>query len=266
MARIRTVKPGFFKHSELFDAEVETGLPLRLGYAGLWVCCDREGRFKWRPRELKLDALPFDTCDFSRVLDALESRGFLVKYESEGEVYGYVPTWHKHQFINNRESVSGLPEPPSIQSIDASITRIVRVDHESDTCLEGKEIREGDKGKEGDARERATAPLSRPVLLSRSAGADGEFIAATGLMQELKLAATAGDIRVMAQVIMLEAPERGGVEAATDWLRDRAIDARTRGESVNIFWFKDRKFDKGKRTSQEWDTFVAEGGTRDDEK
>jgi hypothetical protein len=155
MARIRTIKPGFFKHSALFDAEKETGLPLRLGYAGLWVCCDREGRFKWRPRELKLDALPFDDCDFSRVLDALASRGFLVKYESAGEVYGHIPTWRKHQFINNREAASEIPEPPSIQSIDASITRHCRVDHASDTRLEGKEIGEGDKGREGDARERA---------------------------------------------------------------------------------------------------------------
>jgi hypothetical protein len=87
MGRIRTIKPEFFKHSGLFDGERETGLPLRLGFAGLWTCCDREGRFKWRPRELKLDALPYDECDFSLVLDALASltyRWGIAKFFGEG--------------------------------------------------------------------------------------------------------------------------------------------------------------------------------------
>jgi hypothetical protein len=70
LARIRTIKPEFFRHADLYEAEKETGLPLRLAFAGLWTAADREGRFKWRPRELKLDCLPHDDVDFSRVLDA----------------------------------------------------------------------------------------------------------------------------------------------------------------------------------------------------
>jgi hypothetical protein len=34
MARIRTIKPEFFRHGGLFDAEIETGLPLRVAFAG----------------------------------------------------------------------------------------------------------------------------------------------------------------------------------------------------------------------------------------
>jgi hypothetical protein len=30
MSRIRTIKPDFFTHEDLFDAEQESGLPLRL--------------------------------------------------------------------------------------------------------------------------------------------------------------------------------------------------------------------------------------------
>ncbi|GAA4169527.1 hypothetical protein [Shinella granuli] len=82
MARIRTIKPEFFKHEGIFDAEQETGLPLRLAFAGLWTQCDREGRFAWRPRQLKVDILPYDELDFLRVLDALATRGFIVKYAS----------------------------------------------------------------------------------------------------------------------------------------------------------------------------------------
>lgn len=112
MARIRTIKPEFFRHEELFDAEQETGFPLRLAFAGLWTVCDREGRFRWCPRQIKLDVLPHDNVDFSRVLDALTTRGFIVKYTINGEAFGYVPSWGRHQVINNRESVSELPEPP----------------------------------------------------------------------------------------------------------------------------------------------------------
>lgn len=148
MGRIRTIKPEFFKHSALFDAEQETGLPLRLGFAGLWTCCDREGRFKWRPRELKLDVLPYDDCEFSRVLDALATRGFLIQYTDGTEVFGHIPSWKSHQFINNKEPSSKLPEPPVNQEHNALVTRDERVEDAS--MMRG--VKEG-KGKEGERKE-----------------------------------------------------------------------------------------------------------------
>ena len=48
--RIRTVKPEFFTHEGLFDAEKATKLPLRVAFVGLWCAADREGRFRWEPR------------------------------------------------------------------------------------------------------------------------------------------------------------------------------------------------------------------------
>ena len=137
MARIRTIKPEFFKHERLFDAELETGLPLRLAFAGLWTQCDREGRFHWRPRALKTDVLPYDEIDFSRVLDVLVTRGFVVKYACQGEEYGCIPSWNKHQVINNRESKSEIPPQPenkrelvdTVEQSDASATRRPRVGH-----------------------------------------------------------------------------------------------------------------------------------------
>lgn len=111
MARIRTIKPEFFQHHELFEAEEATGLPLRLAFAGLWTCADREGRFKWRPHALKLSCLPYDDVDFARVLDALAIHGFIVRYEVDGQAYGAVPSWQKHQTINLREASSKLPGP-----------------------------------------------------------------------------------------------------------------------------------------------------------
>lgn len=111
MARIRTIKPGFFRHVSLYDGERETGFPLRIAFAGLWTCADREGRFKWEPRELKLDCLPHDEVDFSKILDALASVGVIVKYENDQGVFGFIPSWKKHQVINQREAKSELPVP-----------------------------------------------------------------------------------------------------------------------------------------------------------
>ena len=149
MARIRTIKPEFFKHSGLYDAERETSLPLRLAFAGLWVCADRAGRFKWRPRELKLEALPYDDVDFERVMDALATRGFVVRYASGDDEFGYIPSWKHHQFINNKEPQSSIPNPPINQHIDASATREQREEDANET----RGVKEGKgKGREGERK------------------------------------------------------------------------------------------------------------------
>ncbi len=167
MGRIRSIKPELFTDADLFDAEKETGLPLRLAYPGIWTQCDRDGRFKWKPRELKLAVLPYDDLDFSRVLDALKTRGYLVKYEVTGEVFGCVRTWKRHQFINNREALSQIPEPPSSQILDASSTRGKREDYatSTDVVKEGKGKEEGKEGM-GNRLARRNTPLSPDRCLS----------------------------------------------------------------------------------------------------
>jgi len=144
--RIRTIKPSLFLHEELFDVENETGLPIRLAYVGLFCQCDREGRFKWQPRSLGAQILPFDGVDFSRVLDALATRGFIVRYASNGVDFGHIPSWSKHQVINNRESKSDIPPPvasidteTTSEDVDASGTREARVKHASHRERKGME-------------------------------------------------------------------------------------------------------------------------------
>jgi hypothetical protein len=171
MARIRTIKPEFFNHEELFDLEAETKLPLRIAFAGLWTVCDREGRFKWRPRSIKAQVLPYDDVDFSRVLDALTTRGFVVKYASNGVEYGHVPGFGRHQVVNNREAASVLPKPPETPQNtgnprvpDACGTREPREGHAGAVEGNGKEV-EGN-GKEGDSTEPeipATVPVFDPT-------------------------------------------------------------------------------------------------------
>jgi hypothetical protein len=149
--RIRTIKPEFFLCEELFDLEMETGLPLRVAYAGLWCAADREGRFEWRPRMLQTQILPYDNADFSRVLDALRTRGFVVKYTVNDRDYGVIPSFTTHQVINNREKASQLPAPPEEALPEPIPTRASRVDDACPTPLvhtsaEGKGREQGKEG------------------------------------------------------------------------------------------------------------------------
>lgn len=138
--RIRTIKPQFFTHEELYALEVETKLPIRIAFAGLWCAADREGRFKWEPRRLGIQILPYDQVDFSRVLHALTTRGLLVRYRVGDVWFGAIPSWKKHQFINNKETPSEIPDVLFAEEVDASVTREPRVDHA---------IHKEGKGKEG---------------------------------------------------------------------------------------------------------------------
>ncbi len=166
MMRIRTVKPELFKHDELFDLERETGLPIRLAWIGLFCYCDREGRFPWKPRPMKAEILPYDDdVDFFLILDALESKGFIVRYAVDGETFGRIPKWKDHQVINNKEAKSKLPPPPDTQleldfnlrDDDASATREARVNHATGTrppsCLRGKEGKGRELERKGKGKE-----------------------------------------------------------------------------------------------------------------
>lgn len=153
--RIRTIKPEFFTHEGLFDAEKSTGLPLRVGYAGLWCAADKSGRFKWEPRRLGVAILPYDGIDFSRVLDACLTRGFLVKYRVKDAWFGAIPSWVKHQFINNRETPSTIPDVSEAEELDASITRDPRDDDAFHKERKGKGKEEEGNGKP------PKAPLSK---------------------------------------------------------------------------------------------------------
>ncbi len=112
MARKRLIAPAFFSHGALFDAEQESGLPLRVAYAGLWGHADRAGTFDWRPRELKLAILPYDAVNFADVLDALGAAGFVRRYTVGGKEYGVIPTLGRWQHFHKNEVKSERPAPP----------------------------------------------------------------------------------------------------------------------------------------------------------
>lgn len=115
MARIRSIKPDFFRNEELQDLEASNpGEKVMLVFAGLWGHCDNQGRFEWKPRTLKLDILPFLDFDLSKTLELLSSAGLIRKYTVGGKVYGFIHTFTKHQRITGKEAHDGskFPDPP----------------------------------------------------------------------------------------------------------------------------------------------------------
>ena len=137
MARQRLIRPEFFRHAELYDAEVQSGLPLRLAYAGLWTVADRRGLFVWKPRELKIEVLPHDVVDFAAVLDALVSSGFVYRYVVDGKEYGCIPSFERHQSFNKREQpdkrIPAPTEPRPTPAKHGTSTVQTPVRHQTDT-------------------------------------------------------------------------------------------------------------------------------------
>lgn len=144
MARIRTIKPELARHEGLFELERASGFPIRLAWALLPTICDREGRFKWRPRAMKYDILPYDELDFAALLDVLRAAGLLVKYRVGDDWYGVIPTFTKHQHVNSRELDSVLPGP---DAADETMTRAARVEDAS--ADRNSPARGEGKGREG---------------------------------------------------------------------------------------------------------------------
>lgn len=103
--RARNLKPGFFKNEDL----VELPPLARILFVGLWCMADREGRLEDRPRRIKIEVLPYDDCDVDDLLDALEGRNFILRYQAEGKSCIQVVNFLKHQQPHYKEAASELP-------------------------------------------------------------------------------------------------------------------------------------------------------------
>jgi hypothetical protein len=104
---MRTLKPSFFTNELLLEIE-----PLgRLLFQGLWCLADREGRLEDRPGRIKHQVLPGDPCDIDGLLDALATRGFILRYGADGRRCIQVLNFAKHQTPHAKEQASRLPAP-----------------------------------------------------------------------------------------------------------------------------------------------------------
>ena len=113
MARIRTIKPDFWKDYRMAE---ELTRDQRLLYIALWNEADDEGRFLAHPRRLLGAIFPYDRdIHESFIEDSLNvfaRTGRLVLYTVEGEPYAQLTKFADHQRIN-RPQPSRIPPPPT---------------------------------------------------------------------------------------------------------------------------------------------------------
>lgn len=119
MARIRTVKPEYFRHELLQTLEAHhVGFYPMLVYEGLWCLADKAGRFEWRPKQLKLDILPFLDYEIEQTLIILADAGLIKAYESDGRLYGLIPSFETHQRFSGSEAKAPAKHPIPCDFLD----------------------------------------------------------------------------------------------------------------------------------------------------
>lgn len=107
MARIRSLKPSFFKDEALCDLT-----PVhRLLFQGLWCLADKHGHLEDRPRLIKIEVLPYDDCDVVALLSDLARAGLVVPYQVRGRRYLAVKNFRKHQRVSGAEAKAPTPIP-----------------------------------------------------------------------------------------------------------------------------------------------------------
>ena len=134
MARTRQLKPQFFTDDDLGTAE-----PLaRLCFAGLWTLADREGRLLNRPRQIKVQVLPYDDCDIEKILDELEARKFIVRYTADGVSIIQIRSFKKNQTPHPREAERTLPQPQVM--VEPRLDQGMAKDMTSQACINTNSI------------------------------------------------------------------------------------------------------------------------------
>ena len=107
MSRARNIKPSFFRNPDLAEIKPLT----RLLFIGLWTMADREGRLEDRPRYIKFELLPSDEFDVDDALETLRERGFILRYDCDGERFIQIINFAKHQHPHIKETASTIPAP-----------------------------------------------------------------------------------------------------------------------------------------------------------
>lgn len=116
MARIRSVKPEFFKDQDLAEElPGRDGRDARQLYIGLWGLADEHARLRGDARYIKGEIFPYDDdvtpADVERYLDMIVTSGRAVRYRVRSSVYLFLPKLDEHQRLEPDKVPSRLPGP-----------------------------------------------------------------------------------------------------------------------------------------------------------
>ncbi|MEO5367474.1 MAG: hypothetical protein H7831_14210 [Magnetococcus sp. WYHC-3] len=104
--RARNIKPGFFSDEKLLPCSFAA----RILFAGLWCFADKEGRFLWKPKQIRIDIFPDQPeVDVITLLGELSLHGVITKYIIDEQVYGWIPHFKDHQRPHPHEAASKIP-------------------------------------------------------------------------------------------------------------------------------------------------------------
>lgn len=161
MARIRTIKPGFFTSEDVAALSIRA----RLTWIGLWTYADDAGRGKANTRLIKAALWPLDDeVDLQAIrddLDELDAAGRITLYQVDGVEYLEVTAWTVHQRIDRPGKLAIPPNPDSVD--EPPPTPDGPSSHVRRTFVEPAPNAHARKGK-GEGREEGTrANTARPA-------------------------------------------------------------------------------------------------------
>ncbi len=144
MARIRTIKPEFWRSEQVTDCS-----PIaRLLFIGLWNHCDDRGVHPIKPKTIKASIFPaddFSSTDIQRLLDELASNSLIGYFDGDdGQQYLWVTGWKTHQRVDRPNPK--YPKPPAELDKSAQLSLPIRRGLDDPSPPEGK-------GREGSRRE-----------------------------------------------------------------------------------------------------------------
>jgi hypothetical protein len=171
LARIRAVKPAFFKSVSVAELPSDA---CRLTWIGLWTYADDAGRGVDDARLVKGEIWALHDKQTAKTvekhLQAIADAGMICRYETGGRRYLHVINWRRHQTIN-RPQPSMIPPCPVHDSFSEPAVN----DHDTDTDpsrQEGKGREGKGKEEEGNGKEAAAAdPVTHDPLTGAAAAA-----------------------------------------------------------------------------------------------
>lgn len=206
--------------------------------------------FQWQSEDCCLPKDALDLAEISEIGDelwAVHGERILRKFETVTVTVTVENSAVTVEKLRNRACFEEWKEAKRIfesRQKAADRTNNARSPHENDTVTargpsRSADTRTGTETGTGTEKRGEAPPSSRELRSLPRTGANGEFMRSREMWLELGIAADAGDIQLLAQVLTLE--EARDPEAYPNLLL-AAQQALARGEVVNRFWFKDRKF------------------------
>ena len=156
MARIRTIKPHFFRSHDVAGLSYRA----RITWIGLWTYVDDEGRGRDDARIIKGELWALEDKvtwqEVERDLTELSLSAHVTRYTVDGRDYLAIPTWLDHQVIS-RPSKSRFPAPDPMNHRDAAaITEDSLSVHGANTAGKGTGNREREEEREQGKSQAAT--------------------------------------------------------------------------------------------------------------